>query len=198
MMTEYLEPGRRKIALFAFLGGFLTAGIAAGGLIAFQLTGANTDTGVSEASAKLSQEVQQVRSEVIPEKGSSTGYGAHYSNDAIKKMVSWEENTELSGETRQRYIDLGSRKGTSCEYCCGATSALTENGRIACGCNHNIALAGLVKHLVKETDMTDKEIMAEIRDWKGFFFPKQVLKEELQKRGISPSAAGLPRMRGGC
>ncbi|MCJ7479006.1 MAG: hypothetical protein MUP63_02400 [Candidatus Nanohaloarchaeota archaeon QJJ-7] len=198
-MTEALELGVKQVAVIAFLGGFLAAGTLMGGINSVSLDG-NPDNLEAKTGddTSLDQRVQEVKSKVIPEKNSPTGYGASYSDTGMQEMVSWQEDIELSGESRQRYIDLGNREGTSCEYCCGATAAVSEEGSVACQCEHNLALSGLIKYLVKNTDMTDQEILEEVEDWKGFFFPQEVLKQELDERGISPSSSGLPEMRGDC
>ncbi|MFB6215745.1 MAG: hypothetical protein ABEJ72_02075 [Candidatus Aenigmatarchaeota archaeon] len=164
-----------------------------------QGTGTNVPSTQTDASGNdIASKIQQIRDKVLPDKGSSTGYGVKYSTAGMQTMVDWFKQTSLSEEQRNRYIEIGTKKGTACEYCCGATQAVRSNGQSACGCEHNFALAGLIKHLVKNTDMTNEEILEEVHNWKAYFFPKQTLSEELQKRNISPEAAGLPQMRGGC
>ncbi|KXB07009.1 hypothetical protein AKJ51_02215 [candidate division MSBL1 archaeon SCGC-AAA382A20] len=158
----------------------------------------STQAMVSGGTADITSKVEQVREEVLPEEGSPTGYGVKYSTAGMQTLVNWFQSTSLSSEGKDRYANIGSNDGTACEYCCGATSALRSNGQIACGCKHNYAIAGLIKYLVKNTDKSDQEILKEVKDWKGYFFPKQTLSKELQERGISPEAAGLPQMRGGC
>lgn len=152
----------------------------------------------SGSQGNLQSKVQQIKEEVLPKEGSSTGYGVKFSTSGMNQMVGWYQDIQLSGDEKNRYIELGTKDNTACEYCCGATKALRSDGQSACGCKHNYALAGLIKYLVKNTDYSNQEILEEVGKWKGYFFPKQTLAEELQKRDISPTAAGLPRMRGGC
>lgn len=182
------------VLVISLINTFQISEIRAGDSATIQ-SSTSQDTGGSSGSTTR---VQEIRSEVLPDKGSPTGYGIAYSKQGMQQMVSWQKNITLSGEDRKQYVRVGTQDGTACGYCCGATAALRKDGTLACGCAHNYALAGLIKNLVKNTDMTDQEIMQEVQNWKAYFFPKEVLKEELQKRGISPSAAGLPEMRGGC
>lgn len=164
----------------------------------FQGTGELESSAGTSGTTDTQSKIQQIREEVLPDEGTATGYGVKYSTAGMQSMVGWFKNIELSTEEKDRYANIGSNDGTACEYCCGATSALRSSGQIACGCEHNLAIAGLIKHFVKNTDKTNEEILKEVKNWKGYFFPKQTLSKELQKQGVSPEAAGLPQMRGGC
>lgn len=171
--------------------GIMAVMIAVSGIQLFRLSTTNQKTG------KGNQKVREIYQEVVPEKGSPTGYGVKFSTEGMKQMSESYQKISLEGTEKQRYIDIGSSKGTSCEYCCGADFAVRKDGRSACGCKHNFAIAGMIKHLVKNTDMTDSEIKNEIDKWKAYYFPKQTMEQELKEREMQGQMT-LPNMRGGC
>ena len=88
----------------------------------------------------------------------------------------------LSGEEKQRYIQILTTPSMGCEYCCGADTAVTKEGRPTCGCKHSWAMRGLAAYLIKNyPDMTNDEIMREIAKWKSLFFPKQMIQKYIQE-----------------
>lgn len=142
--------------------------------------------------------VQQIYNEVVPKEGSPTDYGLTFSEQGLQTLVDYQL-ISLTGEDQQRYIKIGSSPDTACEYCCGIgeRGALRDDGNIACGCAHNIALAGLIKFLIQQ-GYTDEQILEEIQRWKAYFFPRGYVIEVLEERGINPESVGLPTQRGGC
>jgi hypothetical protein len=160
-----------------------------------QITTQTEPTG-EQASSDI---VQQIYDEVVPKEGAQTDYGITFSNEGLQTLVGHQRSISLSGEDQQRYIKIGTSPDTACEYCCGIgeRGALRDDGNIACGCAHNIALAGLIKYLIQQ-GYTDEQILDEIQKWKAYFFPRGYVTEVLQERGISPESVGLPTQRGGC
>lgn len=89
---------------------------------------------------------------------------------------------QLSQAERERYIKIGTTPTMSCEFCCGATTLVFNDGRPACGCKHSWAMRGVAAYLVKNyPELKDEEIMKEITKWKGLFFPKQMIQKYMQE-----------------
>ncbi|MFQ6049608.1 MAG: hypothetical protein ACE5J0_01030 [Candidatus Paceibacterales bacterium] len=113
----------------------------------------------------------------------------------------------LTGADLARYIKIGSQ--TSCEYCCGATTLVREDGEAACGCAHSIMMRGLAAYLIKNhPELSDEQILKELNTWKITYFPKQTLSAKLQEMEKAGEAGikelleefpdFLPQMVGGC
>lgn len=119
-----------------------------------------------------------------------------------------EGKIALEGDELKRFIAIGQL--TACEYCCGVTTLVDDEGKAACGCAHSIVMRGLAAYLIKNHSdkFTDEEILAEVNKWKKVFFPKQTLTatfEELKESGDEDIEAllqefpdFLPEMVGGC
>jgi len=101
----------------------------------------------------------------------------------------------------QRYLDLATKPvGISCEYCCGVGPVgISSNGELACGCSHNPAIHALTLWLMKNTDMTDAEILQEDLRWKTLWFPRDMIGMAMKISGGDSSALNaVPGMVGGC
>ncbi|HIH41079.1 TPA: hypothetical protein HA239_01555 [Candidatus Woesearchaeota archaeon] len=110
-------------------------------------------------------------------------------------------NLELTKEENERYVNLVTKPiGISCEFCCGVQAiGVDRNGKTICGCQHNPALLGLTKWLIKNTDYNDAEILREALRWKTLFFPKDMVNLAVTVAGGDTSALeNLPGMVGGC
>ncbi len=164
-------------------------------------SGVNTKTAnaiVSESSNDVSNtnELQQIINEITPKGTPDYGAKAGVSYDNVEaglRTLTGYATISLSPEEQSTYDKIASVPGTSCGYCCGSTT-LDQN----CGCSHNIALQGLTKWLIQNTDYSEEQILQEIKNWRILFFPQPALQEELQNRNIDPNAVGLPTMVGGC
>lgn len=110
---------------------------------------------------------------------------------AIEKMSKFDRSIELQGAELQRYINIlyNLEGGISCEYCCGARSVITADGRAACGCAHSYSMRGLTKYLIKNhpTEFTDEQILEELGKWKTLYFPGIMSQkaEILKEKGIN-------------
>ena len=131
-------------------------------------------------------------------------------DQAVERLARLEEEiglAKLSQEERERYLKIGQKPGTACEFCCGVKTMVNEQGQRACGCAHNRALSGLTMWLIKN-GYQEKEILAEIENWRRLFFPKQTLSarlNQLQQQGdqeikeiLQEFPDFLPDMVGGC
>lgn len=102
---------------------------------------------------------------------------------------------QLSQEEKARYIRVLTTPTITCEFCCGAKTAVTPDGRPACGCKHVWAMRGLAAYLIKNyPQLSDDEIKKELMHWKGLFFPKQMIQryvEETQTGQYTPDIAAL-------
>jgi len=89
---------------------------------------------------------------------------------------------QLSPEEKARYIQIGTTPSIACEFCCGATTLVSKDGRPACGCKHSWAMRGLAAYLIKNyPKLSDEEIVREVAKWKGLFFPKNMIQKYLQQ-----------------
>lgn len=82
---------------------------------------------------------------------------------------------KFSGELLNRYIGIGTK--IACEYCCGATALVKQDGEAACGCAHSQAMRGLAAYLLQNhaSEYTDDKILRELARWKGSYFPKAMV-----------------------
>lgn len=132
--------------------------------------------------------------------------------DAINKVAPFDltygkRKIDLNNGELNRYIDIGSQ--IACEYCCGATTLVFENGEAACGCEHSQMMRGLSAYLIKNhPELSNEQILEELRKWKITYFPKQTLSKkliELENSGesgieeiLNEFPDFLPQMVGGC
>lgn len=114
--------------------------------------------------------------------------------------------SDLAPEQQQSYIQIG--MSISCEYCCSAKTLVQRNGQPACGCAHSAAMRGLAKYLLKNTQMTNEEILGAIIKVKSISFPQQMVEKYMVENGLiqgtentqnqESDITGLPTQVGGC
>lgn len=152
------------------------------------------------ASLSADQVLAEITPKGIPDYGLEAGISYDNVETSLITLVGYDQSIQLNLEQQKRYMTIAITLDTACEYCCGIGNKGfgTADGRIACGCSHNIAFSGLTKWLIKNSKYTNAQIVQEIQKWKILFFPKDAVKEEIQKKGISPESVGLPSMIGGC
>ncbi len=96
-------------------------------------------------------------------------------DQTISILAGIDRSETLAGADLQRYINVlyTLEGGISCEFCCGARSVISEDGKAACGCAHSYAMRGLAKYLIKfhGDEFSDEEILEEVAKWKVLFFP---------------------------
>lgn len=112
-----------------------------------------------------------------------------------------DEIQQNKPEVWQRYLNLATKPvGISCEFCCGVGPVgITNNGRLRCGCSHNVALQALTMWLMDNTGLTDAEILREGLRWKALWFPRNMVGIAAQLAGGDTSALQqVPGMVGGC
>jgi len=155
--------------------------------------------GVTGKTISAEQILAEIMPTGTPDYGAEAGVSYDNVEGSLRILTGYHSSISLNGNDEQRYIDIATTPDTACEYCCGIGNAGfgTSTGKIACGCSHNVAFGGLTKWLIENTDYTDKQIVNEIQKWKILFFPKDAVKEEMQRRGVSGQAV-LPSMVGGC
>lgn len=102
-------------------------------------------------------------------------------------------------EVWDRYLNLATKPvGISCEFCCGVGPiGITKSGDLKCGCKHNPAIQALTMLLMKDTDMTDAEVLREAMKWKSLWFPRDMVNIALKAAGGEVQTE-LPGMVGGC
>ncbi|MBI4439703.1 hypothetical protein HY638_01915 [Candidatus Woesearchaeota archaeon] len=166
--------------------------------------GGNSVSGASVAEMSMEQPVEQsgnseLQSQITP-KGIPDIYGKELgvsfddvsaddpkkADATLGKMGTLDRQITLSGDNQKRYISIASK--ISCEYCCGADSVITSDGKAACGCSHSAAMRGIAKYLIKNhpTEYTDDQILEEMGKWKTLSFPGKISAkaEVLQGKGI--------------
>ncbi len=112
-----------------------------------------------------------------PSYGSQLGVSFNDAANAANVLSQLDNSiptSQLSQEQLQRYISIG--MSIACFYCCGATTLVDQNGNPACSCNHSMALRGLAKWLIINTNYTNDQILLELNKWKALFFPGPTLK----------------------
>ena len=102
-------------------------------------------------------------------------------------------------EVWSRYLNLATKPvGISCEFCCGVgPKGITKSGDLTCGCAHNPAIQSLTMLLMKDTSMTDAEVLKEAMRWKALWFPRDMVGLALKASG-GEIQTELPGMVGGC
>ena len=136
-----------------------------------------------------------------PDYGAQLGVSYDDPVGGLATLVKLDRQVQLSGSENQRYLDMVTKPlGISCEFCCGVgPMAVRSDGTSSCGCQHNPALLGLTKWLIKNTDYTDGEIVKEALKWKALFFPKDMVELAISVAGGDTSSLDeLPGMVGGC
>jgi len=106
-----------------------------------------------------------------------------------------------SPDVWQRYLNLATKPvGISCEYCCGVGPiSIDGKGDLTCGCSHAPAIHAITLYLMKNTDMTDAEVLRETMRWKALWFPKNMVEVGLKIAGGDVSVLNdVPSMVGGC
>lgn len=101
----------------------------------------------------------------------------------------------------QRYLDLATKPvGISCEFCCGVGPVgISSNGELRCGCSHNPAIQALTLWLMKNTQLSDAEILQEALRWKTVWFPRDMIGTAMKISGGDSSVLNaVPGMVGGC
>jgi len=174
-----------------------------------RLAHASDGRAVSGASARgvaVGPSAGEVAAAILP-KGIPARYGAQLALSfdnaaaAIGVLAPLEQDTradKLAGEQLERYIAIGSQ--TACEFCCGATTMVFQDGSKACGCEHSAAMRGVVAYLLDRygDQMSDSEILAEANKWKTAFFPGPTVEKYMAANGQGGSGAGLQNQVGGC
>jgi len=149
--------------------------------------------------------------------GQELGISFNEVQDAIDKTAIFDPTygtegkkitlTDLTENESERYKKIGA--SIACEYCCGAKTLTNEDGTAACGCAHSAMMRGLAAYLIKNhPEISNEQILEELKKWKITYFPKQTLSAELDKR-VKAGEAGieqilkefpdfLPQMVGGC
>lgn len=176
-------------------------------------TPATTNT-LSPSDPRVQQAIAAVLPRGIPSVQGSKGpivYGTELaiSYDAaaqtINVLAPLEQDTrqeKLTGDLLARYIKIG--MSASCEFCCGATAMVFEDGSKACGCAHSAAMRGLAAYLLTTygDQLTDEQILTEVNKLKATYFPRQSVEKVLAASSggsIDPSALNqLSPQEGGC
>ena len=82
---------------------------------------------------------------------------------------------ELTDEQMERYVAIGTEPTVTCEFCCGVTTLVRDDGTPTCGCAHSIAMRGTAAYLLTTyPEMTNEEIAYELMRQKGLYFPTQM------------------------
>ncbi len=137
----------------------------------------------------------QLQAEMIPEEHSRTGYGPDFNQAGYETLITWNQRLRPDPAWAGDYEALDVTIP-----CCGAAHPFADESR-NCGCGHHQALYGVGKYLLN-VDHSREEAQAEVDRWRAFFFPRETMLAELQRRAIGdPSlqqALNELEQRGGC
>jgi len=100
----------------------------------------------------------------------------------------------------KRFLNLaGKPVGISCEFCCGVGPiGIDKRGNPRCGCQHNPAILYSALWLMKNTDMSDAQVLREALRWKALFFPRDMVGLATKVANGEVDTTKLPQMVGGC
>lgn len=168
------------------------------------LEGSMDSTQQSQSQGPTDAQVAAIAQQVIPQ-GVPAVYGPElnvsFSDpvNSLKILDSYDRGAnkiELTDDALQRYIKIALQ--TACEFCCGATTLVFQDGKAACGCSHSAAMRGVAKYLIQKHggEYSDAQILAEVNKWKTISFPKQMVERALASQGIG--SVNLPSQVGGC
>lgn len=140
--------------------------------------------GTMKMSGKFAQDVAMlVTPTEVPFYGQELGLdmsNINAINTSIKKLstmapMQGSNPIQLNEEEMKRYIDIGTEPYVTCEFCCGVTTLVREDGSPTCGCAHSIAMRGTVAYLIRNhPNLTNEEISYELMRQKGMYFPGQM------------------------
>jgi len=134
--------------------------------------------GAPQATLSPAQQIEALRSELIPAQDSLTGYGPTFSRAGYEQILEW--NGAMAPEMRwaDAYEALDIRLP-----CCDAVHPNRDETR-NCGCGHHAALYGVSKSLLHR-GFSVAETQTAVDRWKAFFFPKERLLAELRQRTLT-------------
>lgn len=100
----------------------------------------------------------------------------------------------------KRFVDFASMPiGISCEFCCGiGPSGISKNGNLKGGCQHNLAILYSALWLMKNTNLSNAQVLRESLRWKTLFFPKNMISLATQVANGKINTQNLPSEVGGC
>ncbi|MBI2558523.1 hypothetical protein HYW20_04325 [Candidatus Woesearchaeota archaeon] len=189
-LTEKVSYGLMAVAAFLII--FNQIQISQASALAGLSTGLTFKTSSTKTSLALTGDPNQdamtvVISRGVPFYGEALGVSF---DDPIKSLdiianldpAYGRNKIQLSPEEKQRYISILTIPTMGCEYCCGANTAVTKDGRPTCGCKHSWAMRGLAAYLIKNyPQISDDEVKREVAKWKGMFFPKQMIQKYVKE-----------------
>ncbi len=127
------------------------------------------------------QIVEHLRMELIPDQDAPTGYGPKFNRAGYAELLDWNRSISpvepWSDEYEAMDISLP---------CCQAAHPYRDE-TLNCGCGHHQALYGASKTLLLRGYHLAR-VQAEVGRWKAFFFPKERLLAELERRSWTDPA----------
>lgn len=129
-------------------------------------------------SIQVQEIIEQIQKEIIPEENSVASYGISFNTSGYNLLLEYEKSIQLDTLIYQeKLVNLD-----VLIPCCGFEK-IQEDYSQNCQCGHHLALYGLAKYLAQQ-NYQRAEIQKAINDWKHYFFPKEYIVEELEKRAI--------------
>jgi hypothetical protein len=126
----------------------------------------------------------RIWNEIIPEAGTTTGYGISLSLDNTQQLIDWHNSIELSTEQQAvRDAALSQLAAPCCdEYpmstCC-------------CECNLARGVWGLSAYLIAEKGYGADQVREAALQWLHFIRPDYYVASGLEQEGISPGLYGF-------
>ena len=125
--------------------------------------------------------LENLRAELIPAEGLLAAYGPPFSPEGYEILHQWNADIRPEPWWAADYERLDIRLP-----CCGAIHPYRDETR-NCGCGHHQALYGLGKGLLRE-DVHPSRIQDQIGRWRAFFFPRETLQTEMERRALDDPA----------
>jgi hypothetical protein len=139
--------------------------------------------------------VEQVRKETVPAEGQATDYGMAFDLRSYEALVAAYPNLPVNPRWAEAYEQLDVTLP-----CCTVAHPVADETK-NCGCGHHQAMYALAKQLLAQGRST-QQVQHELRRWAAYFFPKETIMAELQRRSVSDPAVAQAltelTTKGGC
>lgn len=139
--------------------------------------------------------VEQVRNETVPAEGQATDYGMAFDGRSYDALVAAYPKLPVNPRWAVAYEQLDVTLP-----CCPTEHPVADETK-NCGCGHHQSLYALAKQLLAQGRST-QQVQQELHRWAAYFFPKETIMAELQRRSVSDPAVAQVlterRTKGGC
>jgi len=139
--------------------------------------------------------LDDLRTALIPVKGTETTYGIPLSFQSLPQFVEWWTTLVPDAESDPRYAEALLELVAPCCDDNPAYQCCCETGDSAC--NLIRSGKGLAAHLILDLDYDTNDVAASVLEWFRFARPDYYLAAALEEQGIAPITYGLTT-KGSC